>query len=76
MLLVDPDVKGNPTVDFDLLNANGTSVSKHSVDSKGQNHGNVAFNIKNVKPRTAGAPYLFTLITTVKKGREAIEAIP
>lgn len=76
MLLVDLDVKGNPTVDFDLLNANGISVSKHSVDFKGQSHGNVAFNIKNVKPWTAETPYLFTLVTTVKKGGKVIEVIP
>ena len=76
MLLVDMDVKGSPTVDFDLLNANGISVSKHSVDFKGQRHGNVAFNIKNVKPWTAETPYLFTLVTTVKKGGKVIEVIP
>jgi hypothetical protein len=75
-LSVDLDVKGNPTVDFDLLNANGISVSKHSVDFKGQRHGNVAFNIKNVKPWTAETPYLFTLVTTVKKGGKVIEVIP
>lgn len=76
VLSVDLDVKGNPTVDFDLLNANGISVSKHSVDFKGQRHGNVAFNIKNVKPWTAETPYLFTLVTTVKKGGKVIEVIP
>lgn len=76
VLSVDLDVKGNPTVDFDLLNANGISVSKHSVDFKGQQHGNVAFNIKNVKPWTAETPYLFTLVTTVKKGGKVIEVIP
>ena len=76
MLSVDLDVKGSPTVDFDLLNANGISVSKHSVDFKGQRHGNVAFNIKNVKPWTAETPYLFTLVTTVKKGGKVIEVIP
>ena len=75
-LSVDLDVKGSPTVDFDLLNANGISVSKHSVDFKGQRHGNVAFNIKNVKPWTAETPYLFTLVTTVKKGGKVIEVIP
>lgn len=76
VLSVDLDVKGSPTVDFDLLNANGISVSKHSVDFKGQRHGNVAFNIKNVKPWTAETPYLFTLVTTVKKGGKVIEVIP
>ena len=76
VLSVDLDVKGNPTVDFDLLNANGISVSKHSVEFKGQSHGNVAFNIKNVKPWTAETPYLFTLVTTVRKGRKVIEVIP
>lgn len=75
-LSVDLDVKGSPTVDFDLLNANGISVSKHSVEFKGQSHGNVAFNIKNVKPWTAETPYLFTLVTTVKKGGKVIEVIP
>ena len=76
VLSVDLDVKGSPTVDFDLLNANGISVSKHSVDFKGQRHGNVAFSIKNVKPWTAEIPYLFTLVTTVKKGGKVIEVIP
>ena len=76
VLSVDLDVKGSPTVDFDLLNANGISVSKHSVEFKGQSHGNVAFNIKNVKPWTAETPYLFTLVTTVKKGGKVIEVIP
>lgn len=76
VLSVDLDVKGSPTVDFDLLNANGISVSKHSVDFRGQRHGNVAFNIKNVKPWTAETPYLFTLVTTVKKGGKVIEVIP
>lgn len=76
VLSVDLDVKGSPTVDFDLLNANGISVSKHSVNFKGQSHGNVAFNIKNVKPWTAETPYLFTLVTTVKKSGKVIEVIP
>ncbi|MDD7597044.1 MAG: glycoside hydrolase family 2 TIM barrel-domain containing protein [Prevotella sp.] len=76
VLSVDLDVKGSPTVDFDLLNANGISVSKHSLNFKGQSHGNVAFNIKNVKPWTAETPYLFTLVTTVKKSGKVIEVIP
>ena len=76
VLSVDVDVKGNPTVDFDLLDANGVSVSKQTVNFKGLQHGNVQFNIQNVKKWTAETPYLFTLLTTVKKGNKVVEVIP
>lgn len=76
VLSVDLDVKGNPTVDFNLLDANGVSVSKQTVNFKGLQHGNVQFNIQNVKKWTAETPYLFTLLTTVKKGNKVVEVIP
>lgn len=76
VLWVDLDVKGNPTIDFELLNANGIAVSKHTVDFKRKTHGKVAFNVKNVKKWTAETPYLFTLMATVKQGNKVIEVIP
>lgn len=76
VLSVDLDLKGNPIVDFNLLDANGVSVSKQTVNFKGLQHGNVQFNIQNVKKWTAETPYLFTLLTTVKKGNKVVEVIP
>ncbi len=76
LLTINLDVKGRPIIDFDLLNANGVSVGKHSIVFGKQQHGKVQFHIKNVKQWTAETPYLFTLITTVKQGNKLVEVIP
>lgn len=76
LLTVDLDVLGSPTIDFDLINANGIPVSKHTVTFKKQSHGTVTFNIKNVKTWTAETPYLFTLVASVKDKNQVVEVIP
>lgn len=76
VLSVDLDVKGKPTIEFNLLNANGISVGKHVVTFSKHKVGNVQFNVKNVKQWTAETPYLFTLLTKVKRGNQLVEVIP
>jgi beta-galactosidase len=76
-LLIDAWVKGNPIVEFRLLNANGTVVAKQTADFRGRTEGTARFMVRNVKKWTAETPYLFTLETLVKDRKgNIVEVIP
>lgn len=76
-LLIDAWVKGNPTVEFCLVNANGTVIAKQTADFKGRTEGTARFMVRNAKKWTAETPYLYTLLATVKDSKgNVVEVIP
>lgn len=75
VLTIEVDAKGQPVIDFDLLNADGVKIGSQSLDMKGYAHGKAVFNVTNVKKWTAETPYLFTLVAKVNKGK-TVEVIP
>ncbi len=76
-LLIDVNVKGNPTIDFQLLNENNLVVAKSTGKFAGRKEGTARFMLRNVKKWTAETPYLYTLLTTVKDSRgNVVEVIP
>lgn len=76
-LLIDVDVKGNPTIDFQLLNENNLVVAKSTGKFAGRKEGTARFMLRNVKKWTAETPYLYTLLATVKDSRgKVVEVIP
>lgn len=76
-LLIDVNVKGNPTIDFQLLNENNLVVAKSTGKFAGRKEGTARFMLRNVKKWTAETPYLYTLLATVKDSRgNVVEVIP
>ena len=76
-LLVDAWVKGQPIVEFRLLNANGNVVARQNADFRGREEATVRFMVRNVKKWTAETPYLFTLEAVVKDRKgNVLEVIP
>lgn len=76
-LLVDAWVKGQPVVEFRLLNANGNVVARQTADFRGREEATVRFMVRNVKKWTAETPYLFTLEAVVKDRKgNVVEVIP
>ena len=67
--------KGNPIIDFELLNANGIAVVKTESNFKGRQRGNVHFVVRNVKKWTAETPYLYTLVATVKNQKRQVKEV-
>ena len=67
--LINVDVKGNPIIDFELLNANGVSILKSESNFKKRTNGTVRFVLRNVKKWTAETPYLYTLVAIVKDSK-------
>ena len=77
ILNIRTEVKGNPFVEYSLLNANGIEVIKSNVDFRRVSRGASRFTLRNVKKWTAETPYLFTLIATVKDRKgNIVEVIP
>lgn len=76
-LLIDVNVKGNPTIDFQLLNESNLVVAKSTGKFAGRKEGTARFMLRNVKKWTAETPYLYTLLATVKDSRgNVVEVIP
>lgn len=76
-LLIDAFVNGNPIVEFQLLNANGTLIAKSTADFNRRNEGTARFMVRNVKKWTAETPYLYTLLAIVKDRKgNTVEVIP
>ena len=71
------EVKGNPIVEYRLLNENGVTVLTSKADFKNRANGVAVFRLRNVKKWTAETPYLYTLLTTVKDPKgNTVEVIP
>lgn len=71
------EVKGQPIVEYKLLNHNGIEIVKSEANFKKRANGTAQFVLKNVKKWSAEAPYLYTLIATVKDQKgNIIEVIP
>ena len=76
-LLINVNVKGDPIIDFQLLNANGQVVGKSSGSFHNMSTGTARFTVRNVKKWTAETPYLYTLLAIVKDRKgNVVEVIP
>lgn len=76
-LAIGVNVKGDPIIEFQLLNANGNTVVKSVGNFRKLNHGVAHFTLRNVKTWTAETPYLYTLLATVKDRQgNVVEVIP
>ena len=76
-LRVDAWVKGNPTVDLQLLDAGGNVVARSSANFTGRSQGTERMVLSNVKKWTAETPYLYTLLATVRDTMgNVVEVIP
>lgn len=76
-LLINVNVKGNPLIDFQLINANNQVVGKSSGSFHSMLNGSARFTVRNVKKWTAETPYLYTLLTIVKDRKgNVVEVIP
>ena len=76
-LLINVNVKGNPIIDFQLLNANNQVVGKSSGSFHNMSTGSARFTVRNVKKWTAETPYLYTLLAIVKDRKgNVVEVIP
>ena len=76
-LSIGVNVKGDPIIEFQLLNANGNIVVKSVGDFRKLNHGVAHFTLRNVKTWTAETPYLYTLQAIVKDRQgNIVEVIP
>ncbi len=77
VLNVYSEVKGNPVVEYRLVNENGVTVLTSKADFKNRGNGVAVFRLRNVKKWTAETPYLYTLLTTVKDQKgNTVEVIP
>ncbi len=76
-LLINVNVKGNPIINFQLINANNQVVGKSSGSFHSMLTGSARFTVRNVKKWTAETPYLYTLLTIVKDRKgNVVEVIP
>ena len=71
------EVKGQPIVEYKLLNHNGVEIVKSEANFKKRTNGTAQFVLKNVKKWSAEDPYLYTLVATVKDQKgNIVEVIP
>ncbi|MCI6309794.1 MAG: DUF4981 domain-containing protein [Prevotella sp.] len=71
------EVKGQPVIEYKLLNHNGIEIIKSDANFKKRVNGTAQFTIKNVKKWSAEDPYLYTLVATVKDQRgNIVEVVP
>ena len=66
VLNIQATVKGNPIIEYRLLNANGIEIIKSNADFRKLTQGDAKFTVRNAKKWTAETPYLFTLLAIVK----------
>ncbi|MDD6541522.1 MAG: glycoside hydrolase family 2 TIM barrel-domain containing protein, partial [Prevotella sp.] len=77
VLLVGISVKGNPTIDFQLLDENHLVVAKFTGKFAERKEGTARLTLGNVKKWSAETPYLYTLLATIKDSRgNVVEVIP
>ena len=71
------EVKGQPVIEYKLLNHNGIEIIKSDANFKKRVNGTAQFTIKNVKKWSAEEPYLYTLVATVKDQKgNIVEVVP
>ncbi|MGM9709829.1 MAG: glycoside hydrolase family 2 TIM barrel-domain containing protein [Prevotella sp.] len=71
------EVKGQPVIEYKLLNHNGIEIIKSDANFKKRINGTAQFTIKNVKKWSAEDPYLYTLVATVKDQKgNIVEVVP
>ena len=71
------EVKGQPVIEYKLLNHNGIEIIKSDANFKKRVNGTAQFTIKNVKKWSAEDPYLYTLVATVKDEKgNIVEVVP
>lgn len=71
------EVKGQPVIEYKLLNHNGIEIIKSDANFKKRVNGTAQFTIKNVKQWSAEDPYLYTLVATVKDQKgNIVEVVP
>ncbi|MDY5184244.1 MAG: glycoside hydrolase family 2 TIM barrel-domain containing protein [Prevotella sp.] len=71
------EVKGQPVIEYKLLNHNGIEIIKSDANFKKRVNGTAQFTIKNVKKWSAEDPYLYTLVATVKDQKgNIVEVVP
>lgn len=71
------EVKGQPVIEYKLLNHNGIEIIKSDANFKKRVNGTAQFTIKNVKKWSAEDPYLYTLVATVKDQKgNVVEVVP
>lgn len=76
-LMINVDVKGNPIIEFQLLNENDALVGKTTGNFRRMASGSSRFVVRNVKKWTAETPYLYTLLAIVKDGKgNVVQVIP
>ena len=71
------EVKGQPVIEYKLLNHNGIEIIKSDANFKKRVNGTAQFTIKNIKKWSAEDPYLYTLVATVKDQKgNIVEVVP
>lgn len=76
-LMINVDVKGDPVIEFQLLNHNDLVVGKTTGNFRRMTNGTSRFVVRNVKKWTAETPYLYTLLAIVKDAKgNIVEVIP
>ena len=76
-LMINVDVKGDPIIEFQLLNHNDLVVGKTTGNFRKMTNGTSRFVVRNVKKWTAETPYLYTLLAVVKDAKgNIVEVIP
>ena len=71
------EVKGQPVIEYKLLNHNGIEIIKSDANFKKRVNDTAQFTIKNVKKWSAEGPYLYTLVATVKDQKgNIVEVVP
>lgn len=73
-LNISLDIKGKAEVTLDLLDKAGKSVASTSLNGTGSKA--VQLSVENPAKWSAEIPYLYTLVTTVKKNGKVVESIP
>jgi len=73
-LKIDAKVKGKVSVAYSLLDKNGKEVATATAAGAGDKTN--VISITNPVKWTAETPYLYTLIATVKQGKNIVEVIP
>ena len=77
VLQIYAEVKGQPVIEYKLLNHNGIEIIKSDANFKKRVNGTAQFTIKNVKKWSAEDPYLYTLVATVKDQKgNIVEVVP
>ncbi len=72
-LTIDLDLRGNPTIDYELLDAKGNKVP---VTEASRTKNQVVLNIENPEKWSAETPNLYYLTVTASQNGNKIETIP